>query len=56
MNNIQMERLGSHVHNWLSQQKLSEPYAVVVSKNFNKGGSAHNHAHSLGVAQLQPRP
>ena len=30
--------------------------AVVISKNFNKGGSTHNHAHSLGVAQLKPRP
>ena len=30
--------------------------SVVISKNFNKGGSAHNHAHSLGVAQLKPRP
>ena len=30
--------------------------AVVISKNVNKGGSTHNHAHSLGVAQLQPRP
>ena len=29
---------------------------VVISKNFNKGGSRHNHTHSLGVAQLQPRP
>ena len=27
---------------------------VVISKNFNKGGSRHNHAHSLGGAQLQP--
>ena len=26
--------------------------SVVISKNFNKGGSTHNHAHSLGVAQL----
>ena len=25
-------------------------------KNFNKGGSRHNHAHSLGVVKLQPRP
>jgi len=30
--------------------------AVVISKNFNKVGSRHNHAHSLGVAQLQSRP
>ena len=30
--------------------------AVVISKNFNKGGSRHNHLHSLGVMQLQPRP
>ena len=30
--------------------------SVVISKNFNKGGSRHNHAHSLGVAHLQPRP
>ena len=29
---------------------------VVISKNFNKRGSRHNHAHSLGVAQLQPCP
>ena len=29
--------------------------AVVISKNFNKGGSRHNHAHILGVVQLQPR-
>ena len=29
---------------------------MVISKNFKKGGSTHNHAHSLGVAQLQPRP
>ena len=28
----------------------------VISKNFNKWGSRHNHAHSLGVAQLQPCP
>ena len=31
-------------------------YTVVISKNFNKGGSKHNHAYSLGVAKLQPRP
>ena len=30
--------------------------AVVISKNCNKRGSRHNHVHSLGVAQLQPRP
>ena len=30
--------------------------AGVISKNFNKGGSMHNHAHNLGVAQLQPCP
>ena len=31
-------------------------HTVVISKNFNKGSSTHNHAHSLGVAQLEPRP
>ena len=30
--------------------------SVVISKNFNKGGSTYNRTHSLGVAQLQPRP
>ena len=30
--------------------------SVVISKNVNKEGSTHNHAHRLGVAQLQPRP
>ena len=30
--------------------------SVVISKNFNKGGSTDNHAHNLGVAQLQPSP
>ena len=29
---------------------------VVISKNFKNGGSRHNHALSLGVVQLQPRP
>ena len=32
------------------------PQSVVLSKNFNKGGSRHNHTHSLGVAQLQLLP
>ena len=39
---------------WLNTIALLQP--VVVSKHFNKGGSKHNHAHSLGVAQLEPRP
>jgi len=29
---------------------------MVIFKKFNKGGSRQNQAHSLGVAQLQPRP
>ena len=33
-----------------------ELHPVVSSKNVNKGGCTHNHAHSLGVAQLQPCP
>ena len=31
-------------------------HAVVISKNFSKEGSKLNHAHSLGVAQLQQHP
>ena len=29
---------------------------VVISKKFNKGSSRYNHAHILGVVQLQLRP
>jgi len=49
----------SQQHNsplYISPANVQWLQAVVISKNFNKGGSRDNHAHSLGVALLQPRP